>query len=75
MQILRYGQILIDAERIRDIADVSADFLRRLHYPDAQDAHRARGRFQERRQHLDRRGLARAVGPDEAEDLSGRDGE
>ena len=73
-QVLLGGQVAVERRVLEDEADVAADVVAL--------ARRRRGRrrarcppvgSRERAEHVDRRRLAGAVGPEEAEDLAGGD--
>ena len=68
-KILVAGQAAVRRERLWHVADDTPDLARLAHEVEAIDLRRTRGRRQERRQHLERRRFARAIGAEQAEDL------
>jgi hypothetical protein len=71
--VLAAGQHRVERDVLQRHADRGAHLGALLGDVVAGDAGAARAGRQQRRQHLDRRRLARAVGPQEAIDLAGRD--
>jgi hypothetical protein len=67
------GQDLVEVRPFGHIADDPPDGVRLSHDVKPGDPRPARGRLQERGQHLQRGGLAGAVGAEQAQNLSGRD--
>ena len=65
-EVLGHAEIRVEAERLGEIADVLAC----LPCGAAEQLRVARGGFHHAAEDLERRGLARAVGPDEPEDLA-----
>ena len=55
---------------LADVADLVAHLGGVVQEVEARDGRLAAGRWQQRREHAERRRLARAVGPEEAEDLA-----
>jgi hypothetical protein len=68
-KVLGHAEVLVQAERLREVADVRARVPRRP----AEQLRLARRRLHHATQDLERRRLAGAVGPDESEDLPGAD--
>src|SRR5580700_9154487 len=74
-QIIGGGEVVVEADRVRQIADAALDrerFARRIK---TEHAHLAAGDFRQAEQHQDGRGLARAVRAEETENLPAPDGE
>ena len=69
-QILRRGQIVIEADRIRQVADPALDLERLAHRIMAEHPHLACRDFGQPEHHQDRRGLAGAVGAEQTEDFA-----
>ena len=69
-QVLAAGHAAVEADGVGQVADVALDLERACARIDAQHARRAAGRLGQAEQHQDRRRLARAVGPEQAEDLA-----
>src|SRR5437588_334464 len=65
-QVLRHAEVLIEAERLREVADVLARLSRRL----TEQIGGAGRRLHHAAQDLERRGLSRDIRPDEPEDLA-----
>jgi len=65
-EVFRHAQVLVQAERLREVADVRARLSRRL----TEQLGGARRRFHHATEDLERRGLPRAVRPDEPEDFA-----
>ena len=70
VEVLPDPHVVVDAERVGHVADGPAHRVRLAPDAVAADLRVARGGHEQRREHLERRGLARAVGPDEPEDLA-----
>ena len=68
------GEVQVQAEFLRHIADAVFDGLRFAHDIVAGHAGAAFAGIQQAAEHAQRRGFARAVRPDEAEDLAGGNG-
>jgi hypothetical protein len=73
MKIFGRGEIVVGAEVVGHVADFAAHFMGLANDVVPADAHRARGGPQQRGEHLNGAGLARAVGADEAKDGAARD--
>ena len=73
LQVLAAGERLVDAGALGDDADRAPDPRSMRADVVAGDERAARIRARERRQNLDRRGLARAVRAEQSEDAAGRD--
>ena len=71
--MLAAGEERVERGLLEGGADVRPDLGPVVHDVEAGDAGRAGGRRQQGGQHVDGRGLARAVGAEEAVDLAGRD--
>jgi len=69
-QVLAPCRLAVDARALRDIADCSPDRIGLVDDVVEDDLGASFVRFRQRRQHLDRRRLARAVRTEQAEDLS-----
>ena len=74
-QVLATGEDRVERGLLQRGADRRAHLRALAHDVEAADARAAAGRRQQRREHQHRRRLARAVGPEEAVDLTGRDGQ
>ncbi len=72
-QILQDGQVVIQAEALGHIPDARADLRGVGVHGHAQHLYRAGGGLHQAQQHADGGGLARAIRPEEAEDLSAAD--
>ena len=75
IQILVDGHVVVRGERVGHVADAAARILRLLADGDAVDEHVALGRLFQRGDDAHGGGLARAVRPDEAEDVAVVEGE
>ncbi len=75
IEILGHFHVLVHAEEIRHVTDDVADGIRIAHHVVAQHEGLARGRSQERGKDAQRRGLACAIGTDEAKKVAALDGE
>ena len=73
MQVLIHGQLVVERELLRHVADEALDFVRCLRHVKAGDARRAFARFEHAAQHPDDGGFAGAVRAEEAEDGALRD--
>jgi hypothetical protein len=69
-QVLAHAEVVVQAEALAHVADPALHGLGVARDVDAQDVGAAARRRQQTAQHPDRRRLARAVGPEEAEDLA-----
>src|SRR5580700_11068979 len=74
-QIIGGGEVVIKADRVRQVADAALDRKRLARWIEAEYAHLAAGDFGQAEHHEDRRRLARAVGAEETENLPAPDGE
>src|ERR1035441_4253147 len=74
-QVLIPGERTVHRDRLRHIADSAANVHRLGVYGETRHARFARGGWQQRGEHLDRGGLAGPVGAEQAEDLTGIDGQ
>src|SRR6185312_4503758 len=72
-QVLARRQVLVEADRIRHVADAALDLERLSHRVEARDPHPSLAGLGQAQQHQDRRRLAGAVRPEQAEDLAGPD--
>ena len=75
VEVLARGQRAVDGDRLRDVADRRAHREALRAHVEAGDERAAGARRQQRREHADRRRLAGAVGPEQAEHLARRDRE
>jgi hypothetical protein len=71
--VLARGKGGVDGDHLRDVADRASDRMRFAVGSVAGDGGSARRRHDQRGEHAERRGLARAVRTDKAEQLTGRD--
>ena len=74
-QIVGGGEIVIEADRVRQIADAALDRERLARRIEAEHAHFAAGDVGQAEHHQDGRRLARAVRAEETENLAAPDGE
>ena len=74
-QVLLDAQLEVARHCLRDHADRAAHVVRLLDDVEAADQRGAGGRRQQRDEHADQRRLARAVWPEQAENLAFLDGE
>jgi hypothetical protein len=74
-ELLAAGGLAVGAARLGHVADPAANLARLAGDVEAGHARGAGGRRQQRGEDAQRRGLARAVGPEEAEDVAGADAE
>src|SRR5580698_3002468 len=74
-QVIGSGEVVIKADRVGQIADAALDRERLAPRIEAEHAHFAAGDFGQAEQHQDGRRFARAVGPEETENLPAPDGE
>ena len=74
-QIFVAGERSVHRDALRHIADGAAYLVGLRGDGKARYPGRARRRWQQRGEHLDRGGLARAIGAEKAEDLPGLDGQ
>src|SRR5262245_822826 len=72
LEVLVGRERAVDRDRLRDVADRLAHGEPVADHVVARDEGRPRSRLQQRRQHADRRGLARAVRAEQSERLAGR---
>src|SRR5579883_630635 len=72
-QVLARGEVVVEADRIRQVADPPLDLQRIAHRIEAVHANLAAAHVREAQEHQDRGGLAGAVRPQQAEDLAGTD--
>ncbi len=70
VDVLVDGEVLVEPEALRHVADVALDALGVAHDVEARDGRRAAVGPEDAGEHAQRGGLARAVWPDEAEDLA-----
>src|SRR5688572_28855973 len=75
MKILVRSEIVIDPEEVGHVANLSTNELRCMANIQARDAGATAGRFLQRSENLDGRGLARPIRSDESEHLSAGYGE
>src|ERR1051325_4760972 len=73
LEVLEHGEVAVERERLRDVADVAAHLLAFLFDVEAVDAGVAGGGDEEAAEDADERRLAGAVRAEEAEDLAARD--
>ena len=66
--VLDHGQVLVERELLRHVADRPLDALGLAADVEAADRRRPGGRVEEAAEHADGRGLAGSVGPEKAED-------
>src|SRR5690606_5887752 len=69
-EVLPAGHHVVEADCVRQVADLALDLQRPAQRVLAQDADASLARFREAEQHQDRRGLARAVGAEQADHLA-----
>ena len=69
-QVLAPGHVLVEADRVGQVADPALDLARLPGRVEAHDGCLAVGRLGQPEQHQDRRRLARAVLPEQPEDLA-----
>ena len=72
-QVLAPGQVRVEADRVREVADAALDLERAAGRVEPDDAGLALGRLGQPEEHQDRRRLAGAVLAEQAEDLAGLD--
>ena len=70
MQILRHGQIAVQAEALRQIPDLRAGLLGVMRQIETADRHAAPIGIEAAADQAHRRRLARAIGPDESVNLA-----
>ena len=70
VEILEHREVLVKAEALRHVADLTTNFVRLADDVVAQAVAGARVRFEQPAQHADRRRLATAVGAEESADLA-----
>src|ERR1700682_2254748 len=70
IQVLGDGELVVDAKEVRHVSDPAVHLVRLSGDVGAIDRRAPAGRFEERGEYAQRRGLARAVRSDEAEDLT-----
>ena len=75
VEILAGSQRPVDRDRLGDVADRPAHSERLVAHVEAGDERASGARREQRREHADRRGLARAVGTEQGEHLAWRNGE
>src|SRR5580704_15830803 len=74
-QVIGGGEVIIEADRVGQIADAAFDRKRLARRIEAEHADFAAGDFRQAEQHQDGRRLTRAVGTEETENLTAPDGE
>jgi hypothetical protein len=75
IEVLKYGHLPVHRKVIRHVSDLPAHRIARVHYVFAKHADAALLGLKQRRENLQRRGLARAIGTDKAVDALTGDGE
>ncbi len=70
VEVLEHRQVLVEAEALRHVADLAADFVRLGDDVVAEALARAAVGLEEAAEHADGRRLAAAVGPEKAADLA-----
>ena len=75
VDVLGYGQVFVQAELLRHVADLGLDTRCIFANVHAEDGARAARRRQQAAKSLDDGGLSRTVGPQKAEDLASPDRE
>ncbi len=70
VEVLEHRQVLVEAEALRHVADLAADFVRLVDDVVAEALARAAVRLEQAAQHADRRRLAAAVRAEKAADLA-----
>ena len=69
IDVLLHGKVGVEREELGHVADAGLQRLQVAEDAQAGDLGRARGGLEQAREHLDRRRLSGAVGPEKAEDL------
>ena len=70
IEVLEHRQVLVEAEALRHVADLAADFVRFVHEIVAEALARAAVGLEQAAEHADGRRLAAAVRPEKAADLA-----
>src|SRR5262249_51483710 len=73
IEVLLHGEVFVEAELLRHVADLAADQRRLLDDVEAEAGAAAGIGDEQAAQHPDGRGLAAAIGAEKSADLSGRD--
>ena len=74
-QVLGDGEVVVQSELLRHVADLLPDLFRLLYHVEPHDRGGARGWSHEPAEHADRGGLSRAVGTKQTEDFASVNGE